>query len=258
MGESKHFEAVFIREIDHRQRGVIDEVSRARAGRWIRIERIERSDGPRRRIEAVLQERQVALHVGDIEVLVVRRNQDAVCLLFSFVNGRHSFSRHAVFPKAIDIEPPVSVADAEEKRSAAIETDKGGVVIEVNTLVARIAAVSRQTHHRPRHLAPFSAPARDIEQRLLWMRGNDPAGKTQVALFGNLQFQATVLLGSGVHNPKRLRGAGSRVNAKSFGGETRGRHAEAKQGSDQGEFHAVWNLIKMSRGPSYPLFYGLS
>ena len=89
------------------------------------------------------------------------------------------------------------------------------------------------------------------------MRGNDPAGKTQVSLFGDVQFQATVLLGNGVHNPKRLRGTGSRIHAKGLGGETRGRHAEAKQGSDQGEIHTVGNLMIMCRGPCYPSSNGL-
>jgi len=42
-------------------------------------------------------------------------------------------------------ESPVSVADAEEKRATAIETEVGGDVIQVNALVARIAAVWRQS-----------------------------------------------------------------------------------------------------------------
>ena len=59
--------------------------------------------------------------------------------LLSFINRRHGFSRQSVFTEAIDIEPPVSVADAEEKRTAAIETEVGGIVIQVHGLVARIA-----------------------------------------------------------------------------------------------------------------------
>ena len=153
---------MLVREIDHRQLGVIDEVARAGACRWIRIGRSKRRDSPRGRIEAVLEERQVALHIRDVEKLVVRRNQDAVGFLLSFINRCHGFSRQSVFTQAIDIEPPVSIADAEEKRTAAIETEVGGIVIQVHALMAHIGPVFRQRHHRTGHLAPFSAAARDL------------------------------------------------------------------------------------------------
>jgi hypothetical protein len=177
--------ALLIREIDHRQRGVINEVARTRAYWWIRIGRCERRDSPRGGVEAVLEKRQVALHVGYVEELVVGRNQDAVSFLSPFIDGRHGLSRQSIFTQAIDIEPPVPIADAEEERAAAIEAEVSRIIIQVNPLMARIAAISSQSHHSSGHLAPLSPSARDIKQWLFRMRGDDPAANAKVWFFGH-------------------------------------------------------------------------
>jgi hypothetical protein len=178
-------------------------VAGPRAERRFGVLGFERGDFSGLAIICILQKGEVSLYIRYVDILTVGGKEDAVGFAFSFIDRGDGFTGYAILVERVDVEPSVSVADAQNVPVFLIKAQVARSIVEVDVLVLFVGTILVQEHDRSRHLPGISARGGDIKKGLAGMSGDHATGEVELHFLGNRKVEAFSLR-SRLDNPKSI------------------------------------------------------